>query len=392
MTVESDAVALAASNRRSMLPYQIVMMATMGSIGGIIALLGELRDDLGLTNSEIGLIVTAGFVASFVAQVALSPFADKGLGRTMAIAGTLLSAVGLGIMVFAEDLGVWLLARAVLGFAGGMLMPGIRRAVTVLDPPRAGENLGRLVIGEIGGFTGGPVVAAALVEVGGLRLPFIVFGIGILAFVPFVMRLPADAGRKTDRTVGSLALLRNRRLQGALILIFGYFFLIGAFESVVPLMFKDRGGGALETGAAFTLFSIPIVLVSTHAGRVADRASGATVAAIGMGISAAVTAVYGFVPGLWPLIGIMMVVGFADGYGFIGGQVAVSRSVPEERQAAALGLMGAAEVAGAATWAYPAAALYERNGAGGVWYTTSVLSLALLALGWSRIRGTEPVC
>ena len=31
MTVESDAVALAASNRRSMLPYQIVMMATMGS-------------------------------------------------------------------------------------------------------------------------------------------------------------------------------------------------------------------------------------------------------------------------------------------------------------------------------------------------------------------------
>ncbi len=374
-----------------MIPYQVVMAVTMGAIGGIIAVLGELRDELGLSDSEIGIIVTAGFLASFVAQIALSPLADRGFGRQMAIAGTLLSAVGLGLMVIAEGLGAWVFARAVLGFAGGMLMPGIRRAVTVLDPPRAGENLGRLVIGEVGGFTGGPVVAALLVEVGGLRLPFAVFGLAVLAFVPFVVRLPADTGRKTRRTINAMGLLRIRRLQGALILIFGYFVLIGAFESVIPLMFKDRGGGALETGAAFTLFSIPIVVVSTHAGRIADRTSGATVAAIGMAVSAAFTALYGFIPGLWPLIGVMVLVGFADGYGFIGGQVAVSRAVTEDRQAAALGLMGAAEVAGAAAWAYPAAALYESGGAAGVWYTTSAASLLLLAVGWSRIRGTAPI-
>lgn len=380
----------AKSAARAILPYQIVMAVTMGSIGGIIAVLGELRDELGFADSEIGIIVTAGFLASFVAQIALSPFADRGFGRQMAIAGTVLSGAGLVIMVFADTLATWTLARAVLGFAGGMLMPGIRRAVTVLDPERAGENLGRLVIGEIGGFTGGPVVAAVLVEFGNLRLPFAVFAVAVFLFVPFVVRLPTDTGRKTERTVSSFGLLKIRRLQGALILIFGYFLLIGAFESVVPLMFKDRGGGALETGAAFALFSIPIVLVSTHAGKVADRASGATVAAIGMGISAAFTAIYGIVPGLWPVIGTMMLIGVADGYGFIGGQVAVSRSVTEDRQAGALGLMGAAEVAGAAVWAFPAASLYERGGASLVWFTTSAMSLLLLAVGWSRIRGTQP--
>lgn len=386
-----SAVAPPVSPARAVLPYQIVMAVIMGSIGGIIAVLGELRDELGFADSEIGIVVTAGFVASFVAQVALSPFADRGHGRRMAIAGTVLSVVGLLLMVVADTLALWTVARGVLGFAGGMLMPGIRRAVTVLDPERSGENLGRLVIGEVAGFTGGPVVAAILVEVGDLRLPFLVFAAIVALFVPFVVRLPADTGRKTERTVSAFGLLRVRRLQGALILVFGYFLLIGAFESVVPLMFKDRGGGALETGAAFTLFSIPIVLVSTHAGRVADRSSGATVAAIGMGVSAGLSAFYGVMPGIWLLIAAMVAIGVADGYGFIGGQVAVSRSVPEERQAAALGLMGAAEVAGAAVWAYPAAALYEAGGARATWFTTSAVSLLLLGLGWWRLRGTRPV-
>ena len=390
-SADAAAVAVRSADRRRMLPYQIVMAVAMGAIGGIIAVLGELRDELGFADSEIGIIVTSGFLASFIAQIALSPLADRGYGRQMAIAGTVLGGTGLLLMVTADTLTVWTVARAVLGFSTGMLMPGIRRAVTVLDPDRAGENLGRLVIGEVGGFTGGPVVAAILVEVGGIRLPFLVFAIGVFAFVPFVFRLPADTGRKTERMISAFGLLKIRRLQGALILVFGYFLLIGAFESVIPLMFTDRGGGPLETGIAFTMFSIPIVLVSTHAGKVADRTSGASVAAIGMGVSATFVALYGVVPGIWGLALTMMVIGVAEGYGFIGGQVAVSRSVTEDRQAAALGLMGAAEVAGAAVWAFPAASLYESGGADRAWFTTSAVSLVLLALGWSRIRGTAPV-
>lgn len=379
------------SRARAVLPYQIVMAITMGAIGGIIAVLGELRDELGFADSEIGIIVTAGFFASFLAQIALSPFADRGYGRQMAIAGTVLSIGGLLLMVVADTLAVWTLARGVLGFAGGMLMPGIRRAVTVLDPERSGENLGRLAIGEIGGFAGGPVAAAALVEAGDLRLPFLVFAVVVALFVPFVVRLPSDKGRKTERTVNSLGLLRIRRLQGALILIFGYFLLIGAYESVVALMFKDRGSGAFETGVALTLFAVPLLAVSTHAGKVADRSSGVTVATVGMGISAGLSALCGIVPGVWSLAAVMVASGVSDGYGFIGGQVAISRSVPEERQAAALGLMGAVQVAGAGAWAYPAAILYETGGASRVWFTTSAMSLFLLALGWWRIRGTQPM-
>ena len=373
-----------------LLPYQVVFAVTSAAIGGLIAVLGELRDELGVDNTEIGIIVSAGFLASFVAQIALAPLADRGHGRRMAIAGVVLSAMALFVMAVADGVLIWVLARAALGFAGGLLLPGIRRAATVLDPEKAGENLGRLVVGEVVGFTMGPVVAAVLVEAGGVRAPFWAFAIGMALFTPFVMRLPEDMGRRTERTRNPLELLRFRRLQGALVLIFGYFFLIGAFESVIPVMFQDRGGGALEAGIAFTIFGIPVAAVSPHAGRVADRIGGAPVAIVGMAVSATLTITYGFLPGIWWLVAVMVIIGFADGYGFTAGQVAVSRSVPEERQAGALGLMGAAEVLGAGVAALPAAALYESGGARPTWIAVGGASLVFLALGWLRIRGTEP--
>lgn len=381
---------MAKTQRSSILPYQIVIGVTNAAIGGIVAVLGELRDELGVDATSIGLIVAAGFLASFVSQITLAPFADRGYGRQMAIAGVVLSSLGLVVMIFADSVGLWIAARAALGFSGGLLLPGIRRAATVLDPERAGENLGRLVIGEVAGFTLGPAIAAGFVEFGGVRAPFVASAIGMALFVPFVVRLPDDTGKQTTTTRNSVELLRIRSLQGALILIFGYFMLIGAFEAVVPLMFQDRGGGATEVGLSFLLLGLPIAFVSTHAGKLADRVGGGRVAIAGMAVSAAAAFLYGFVPGIFWLVVTMMVIGFADGYGFTAGQVAVSQAVTEDRQAGALGLMGAAEVLGAGLAALPAAALYDAGGARATWTAASSASLIVLALGAWRILGAQP--
>lgn len=91
------------------------------------------------------------------------------------------------------------------------------------------------------------------------------------------------------------------------------------------------------------------------------------------------------------MVAVMIVAGVADGYGFTAGQVAVSRAVPERRQAGALGLMGAVEVLGAGTAALPAAALYGEFGARATWVAVASASLVCLGLGALRIRGTDPV-
>lgn len=377
-------------SKRELLPYQIVMAAVGASIGGIVAVLGDLREELEFTESEIGIVVTAGFGAAFVAQIWLARYADQGYGRIMAITGVAITSAGLFLMVFADVVWLWFLARAAVGFGGGLVMPGLRRAATVLDPTRVGENLGRLIIGEVGGFLAGPVVAALFVEGFGIRAPFLAFAIGLVAFLPFVWRLPPDRGSIDTTGRRSFDLLRNRRLQGALLVIGGYFALIGGWESVMPVLFKDRGGGSMYTGITFTMLAIPVLFLSRYAGRLADRVGPPKVAVIGTGAVSLWMIFFGFIPGLvWPVI-CLTTFGVFDAFGFTAAQVAVSRSVPEDRQAAALGLMGAIEVLGAALTALPAAILYQNHGGKVAWAALGTFSLLMVLLGAERFRGTQP--
>ena len=376
---------------RDLLPFQLLMGVTAGGIGGIVTVLGELRDELGFSGSGIGIMVASGFVAAFLSQVTLARLADVGHARIMATIGIALSAVAMLMMVFAVDLELWILSRAALGFAGGLILPGVRRAASVHDPVRAGENLGRMVVAETTGFIFGPSLTALLVWLGGIRLPFAVFAVAMLLFLPVAVRLPPDRGLlDSSGRATSFDLLRGRRLQGALVIVGGYFMMIGAWESVLPVMFADRGAGAALTGIAFTMVALPIMLVGTRAGRLADRVGPVRVTMAGLVAVSVSTMTFGVIPGVIPIAGVMTLVGFADGYGFTAAHAVVARAVPEQRQAAALGLMGAAEVAGAAISALPAAWMYESSGSGPTWAAVGLTVLVLVVAGWLRIRGTTP--
>jgi len=163
--------------RSDLLPFQLVLFASSAAIGGIIPLLGELRDVKGFSEMAIGVVVAAGFLGSFVAQVGLGRFADLGYGRHMVTAGLGLLAVSLLAMAFADPLWLWIALRWIVGFASGLVAPGVKRAAAVHDPDRVGENLGRLVVGDMTGFLLGPVCAAALATAFGFSAPFVVLGI-----------------------------------------------------------------------------------------------------------------------------------------------------------------------------------------------------------------------
>ncbi len=384
-----------ARKSRDLLPYQAVMAVTSAGVGGIVAVLGELRTDLGFSPTGIGMMVAAGFLAGFVAQVALASLADRGHARRMVVIGVVLALAALVVMSTADSVVTWIAARAVFGFAGGMVIPGVRRAAAVADPERVGENLGRLVMGEISGFLLGPIASGVIAQVGGVRAPFIAFALLYALFLPFAARLPEDNGQldMSGRRL-PLDLLGIRRLQGALVLVAGYFGFVGAFEAVIPVMYADRGATALTTGLVFSTFAIPIVALGPRAGRVADRVGPSRVATMGIAAVAVSASFYGFLPGyILPAL-LMGVAGVGDAFGFTAVQVTVARSVPEDRQASALGLMGATEVLAAGCTAVPAAVLYHAVGARWMWLLASAATLAIVAgavsLFLSADRGDEP--
>ena len=377
--------------KTDLLPFQLVLFASTAAIGGIIPLLGQLRDEFGFSEMGIGVVVAAGFLGSFVAQVGLSRFADLGYGRQMVTAGIGLLAASLIAMAFVSSLVVWIALRGAVGFASGLIAPGVKRAAAVHDPEQVGENLGRLVVGDMSGFLIGPVAAALIAQVFGFSAPFIVLGIAALAFLPFAARLPADKG-ELDQSgrKNSFDLLRVRRLQAALLLVIGYFCLIGAWESVMPVVFADRGGTPLVTGLAFGLFGLPMIILSPLAGKTADRIGPPVVAAAALTVIAFGTMLYGFLPSLAALIAWQGALGIADAFGFTAVQVAVSRSVPLDRQAAALGLMGGVQVLAAGLFAFPAAALYQQTNEKVTWVVVGIIMLVLIALSMLRLRGTSP--
>jgi len=158
----------------------------------------------------------------------------------------------------------------------------------------------------------------------------------------------------------------------------------------MPVMFADRGGSPLTVGVAFTLLGLPMILFSTYAGKLADRIGPPIVATVALTIIALATMLYGVIHPLTLLVAFQSVLGIADAFGFTAVQVAVSRAVPQDRQAAALGLMGGVQVLAAGLFAFPAAALYQQTGEEITWLVVGVVMLAVIGLAGLRFRGTNP--
>lgn len=382
-----NADSTAGSPNFSVLPYQLVIAVEGAAIGGVFALLPEIRDTFGLSDTGVGAIAAAGFLAAFVTQLAVAPLADRGHAPTMIRVGLVGSALSLVWFTLGDELWELVAARAALGAAGGMMIPAIRRAVVTADRTRVGANLGRLASFEVGGFVLGPAISGALAEVGGLDLPFLVMAAITAAFIPYAMTMTTDPGERDERARLAFDLLGRSQLVGALLIVAGYFSLIGAFDAVVPLQLEDRGADTVTIGLAATLFALPIAVLAPRGGRFADRKGALLVASVAVVTQSIMTTAYGIVPGLYPLIGYLALLGIIDAFGFPAAQVLVAESVPEERLAGAQGLMGATEVGMAAIVALPAAAIYEHAGEEVVWPIVAGLMLVLTLSGtWLQRR------
>ena len=370
----------------SLVPYYLILFGMSAGLASVMTLLAEFRNKLGFSQFGIGLGIAVGFVAAFVASVALAPQADRGRAPLMLRSGLLLGIAGLLVVAMANDLWHFVVGRALFGLAFGIAHPAARRTVIVADPENLGRNMGRLGAFDVAGFVVGPTVAALLHALGGFRTPFWTMAALLALLVPTAWRARPDTAARDIERRRPTDLFRNRRLVGAFFVVASYFVFIGAFESIWVLEMDHRGAEQWQIGAAVTVVALPIAVLSPWGGVLAQR-YGARRWAMGVLTTCAVfSASFGLVEGLVALVALTAACSCAEGIGFPSTPMLVSAAVPEDRQAAAQGLASAVEVGTAAVASLGLAAIYDTSGDTVAWAVTAVTMAVLLVVGWVLTR------
>jgi len=370
--------------------WQVVFALVSTAIGGVASVLPELRDTHGLTNTTVGVIAAAGFLAAFVAQGVIAPLTDQWPRRPLILVGMAAAVLGLVGMAIGATGAQLVVARVVIGLGTGVVVPTVRAAVALTDRDSVAENQGRLVVGEMAGFVVGPSATAFLTSSFGLEVAFLILAGGLALFLPLVLRVQSAPAANGHIVESRRNLLRRPRLRGAMVMIGGYALGLGAFEAVLPLQLADAGVSTASIGLFFTAFVMPIALSSVIGGRLADRIGPLLVATGGMLAGSTLAMFMGFAPNIWWIAILLVLSGVADGFGFTASLAVTSAAVPAERQTTALGMVGASEVLLAGLGALPAAWLFDRYGPEIAWLVMGLSMIILVTIGASLCWRSQP--
>ena len=358
--------------------------------GVMFTVLDEFRDQYGIGEGALGLIVAMGFLSSFLAQVTIAPLADRGHARVMIVVGMVFDVAGLLGMAYGSTFAILLLSRFVMGVGVGLAYPAARRIVILADPDHLGQNLGRMLAADVGGFAVGPAISAVLVGPFGIAAPFLLIAALTVAMYPLIARTHV-AETDVDAEVPprfAFDLLRIRPYLAALSMGAAVFMMIGSFDALWALVLDDLHASDLIANLGITLFAVPMVLFASIGGRLAQSVGPFRLGTFGLLVGAGAMFAYGHAPSGGIMLAISLVHATNDGFTVSSCGVAVGLVVPGERQASGQGLLGGVETLTAGVAATAIGQIYEHFGRTVAYTSCAVMMLALIACG-ALLSGTS---
>jgi predicted MFS family arabinose efflux permease len=274
----------------------LLLLALVNGIGesSIVPLLPTIRDDLGLTTVETGLLWTTTTLAMLVAAMPIGYAANRFGSRAPLLAAAALMPLALVGQALATSLELLLGARLLFGLSFGILW--------VIGPARAAagnrgaSGTGPLIASAGVGWLVGPVVAGVVADAFSWRVASAALAVLTLPVIPLVHRYAAPRlrGERVEslRLRTALGLVRrNRTIAGAALVSALLGVVGGASNVLVPLALGNAGLSAGGIGLAFGIASAVWIASATLVGRL--RAS--AVSLRGVGVVVAVMA------GIWLL-------------------------------------------------------------------------------------------
>ena len=175
------------------------------------------------------------------------------------------------------------------------------------------------------------------------------------------------------------------------------YIMIGAFDALWALVHDELGTTEWIANLGIALFALPLIFFGPAGGRLAQRVGPFRLGTVGLVLGAVFMASYGILPTGGLIFAVAMVHALSDGITISSTGVAVGMVVPEERQAGAQGILGAAQALMAGIMAAATGGIYEQFGRTAAYMVCAIVMLLLVGSGlwlarsaWN-LRGDETV-
>ncbi len=325
----------------------VLVMAGQGVVGPVLPIYA---DNFGVSAAVVGLTFTTFGLARLLLNVPAGIWADRAGRRVLLVGGPLITAVGMIGSGLAPTIWALLAWRFVAGAGSALYMTGAQTYLIDIagDDQRAryiATNQGALLLG----VSVGPAVGGLLADGYGLRVPFIVVGVGaLLTSVYGFFRLPETLKLDTEREPMSAeatsqarrSFVTSRQFVAVGLVSFAIFSIrSGVRQTLVPLAGVDQFGLDIgDLGLIFTGLGVVGLFLIGPAGWAADRL-GRKPAIVPTGyLAAAGVAVTALSPNIeWFLAGLLL---SAIGTGVSGPAPAafVADIAPPELRGSAMGM------------------------------------------------------
>ena len=277
-----------------------------------------LKDALGLTLIQIGLLLGAYQMTSSLTQPIFGYLSDRYGGRWFAVGGLIWLAILQGLVGFMPTFESAVVISTLAGLGSAAFHPQGASGANIAAGEHKSAGIAMFMLGGNGGFAVGPILAAVVLGWMGIRGTAVLGLIGLL-IAPFLYFLTGRAQKQGDvKKQASWRIELNPMFTTtavvALILVMSLRAMSQqSFSSFTPQFFVDIAGFSKTQASALSSLMLFVLAFGTLVGGVlADRIGGAKVMAVSMLVSAPLMATM-FLLSDWRAFWIAPFLGFASG-------------------------------------------------------------------------------
>lgn len=321
----------------------------------------------GMSIPDIGLGSAAYMAVAVLGMLLVAPLSDRFGHRRFLFLGALAYVLSAATLLAVPDLVGLLVGRALSGLAMAVSVPASNAYVAVAVPPEErGGAYGLVSSASMAGFALGPplggLALAGFGVLGPLVLAVAVGALSVVAVLLVPQQAPAlaplavggvtapprAAGRSTARAagLGGMAVLLGLFLRapwapGFTAMMTGQNVAGGVYDTTWSLYLFHLGAPSWLVGASFTVWALPLVLLSPLVGRRVAPARSVAWLIAGNASVTVCAALYPLMPNAW----LVALLGVGEGIGAAVAmpltQLYLSLRVPAERMATIQGAVGA---------------------------------------------------